>query len=104
MKKVSICVLFTLAVGIGTTAKADSVKPDDDTNARQSFRSMNAHHPHGFHLKYKKDDSNGRTDMDDFVWVAPGQSKFVQVKPHSFIAGSDSESTSEGLAAGKSQD
>lgn len=100
-----LAIFFVFVVGFATLAKADSVKSDDDdANALQSFRSMNRHHPHGFHLKYKKDDNDAGIDFDDFIWIGPGQSKTKrQLKSTSFANVSDSASTTDEIVA-KGQD
>ena len=102
MKKLIILAIAALA--FGTLAKADGLKlDDDDARALQSFRLMNAHHAHGLHLKFKKDDNDAGIDLDDFIWTGPSKSKSIQVKSASFTAQSDSNSTEDGII-GTSQD
>ena len=84
----------------GPVAKADSMKlDDDDDHALQSFRFMNAHHAHGLHLKYKKDDNDAGIDLDDFIWTGPSKSKSVQLKSELLATRSDSKSTEDGIIA-----
>jgi len=99
MKKIAVLVLFALVNGFATLAKADGIKPDDAANDVKSFRRLNAHHSHGLHLQYQKDDNDTGIDLDDFVWTAPGQSKAAQtISSAALTAGPDSNSSSDGLA------
>ena len=97
MKKLIILAIAALA--FGTLAKADGLKlDDDDARALQSFRFMNAHHPHGFHLKLQKDDNDPGIDLDDFIWTGPSKSKSVQLKSELLATRSDSKSTEDGIS------
>ena len=98
MKKLIILAIAALA--FGTLAKADGLKlDDDDARALQSFRLMNAHHAHGLHLKFKKDDNDAGIDLDDFIWTGPSKSKSVQLKSELLNTRSDSKSTEDGIIA-----
>jgi PEP-CTERM motif-containing protein len=100
----TLTVLAVAVLGVATLAKADSRKPDDgDANAIQSFRSMNRHHPHGFHLKLQKDDNDPGIDLDDFAWVGPN-SKSVENKSETRTAHTDISSASGSTVIATGQD
>src|SRR5438477_11540278 len=94
-----LVLMAVAALAFGTLAKADSMKPDDDdARALQSFRLMNAHHAHGLHLKFKKNDNEAVIDLDDFIWTGPSKSKSVQLKSELLATRSDSKSTEDGIS------
>ena len=98
MKKIAVLVVLAFVSGFAALARADGIKPDDADNDVKSFRWLNAHHAHGLHLQYQKDDNDAGIDLDDFVWTAPGQSKAAQTISAALTAGPDSNSSSDGLA------